>query len=79
VGLLSRDFLKLVGLGIVLAAPVAWWAMNSWLSGFAYRTGIGWWVFALAGTLAVGIALVTVSVQSIRAALTNPVKALKME
>jgi putative ABC transport system permease protein len=77
--LLSKDFLTLVAFGILVAVPLAWWAMNAWLSGFAYRTDLSWWVFALAGALAVGIALLTVSAQSIRAALANPVKALKSE
>ncbi len=79
VALLSRDFLKLVFIALVLASPVAWWAMNQWLEGFAYKINIGWEVFALAGLLAVGIALLTVSFQSIKAALMNPVKSLRSE
>ena len=79
VALLSKDFLKLVLIAIVIASPIAWWAMNRWLQDFAYRTEIEWWVFALAGLLAVGIALLTVSFQSIRAALMNPVKSLRSE
>ncbi len=79
VGLLSKDFLKLVLIAIVIASPLAWWAMNRWLQGFAYRIDIEWWVFALAGLLAVGIALLTVSFQSIKAALMNPVKSLRSE
>lgn len=79
VGLLSRDFLKLVLLGFVIASPIAWWAMNQWLSEFAYRITIQWWVFALAGLLAVGVALLTVSFQSIKIALMNPVKSLRSE
>ena len=79
VGLLARDFLKLVSVAIVVASPVAWYAMNSWLQEFAYRIDIDGWVFALAGLLAVGIALVTVSFQSIKAALMNPVKSLRSE
>lgn len=79
VTLLSKDFIKLVLLAIVIASPIAWYAMNRWLEGFAYRTDIAWWVFALAGLLAVGIALLTVSFQSIKAALMNPVKSLKTE
>ena len=77
--LLSKDFLKLVLIAIVIASPLAWWAMNRWLQDFAYRVDISWWVFALAGTLAVGIALLTVSFQSIKAALMNPVKSLRSE
>lgn len=79
VGLLSKDFLKLVLIAIVIASPIAWWAMNQWLADFAYKISIGWWMFTLAGLLAVGIALVTVSFQSIKAALTNPVKSLRSE
>jgi ABC-type antimicrobial peptide transport system permease subunit len=79
VALLSRDFLKLVLVAIVTASPVAWWAMSHWLDDFAYRIDIEWWVFALTGLLAVGIALLTVSFQSIKAALMNPVKSLRTE
>ncbi|QIP12925.1 FtsX-like permease family protein [Spirosoma aureum] len=79
VGLLSKDFLKLVLIAIVIASPLAWYAMNRWLQGFAYKLAIEWWIFALAGVLAVGIALVTISFQSIKAALMNPVKSLKTE
>ena len=79
IGLLSKDFLKLVLVAIVLASPVAWWAMSRWLQDFAYRIDVEWWVFALAGGLAVGIALLTVSFQSIKAALMNPVKSLRTE
>ncbi len=77
VTLLSKDFLKLVVIAIVIASPVAWYAMNRWLQDFAYKITIEWWVFAGAGLLAVGIALLTVSFQSIRAALMNPVKSLR--
>ena len=79
VALLSKDFLKLVLIAIVIASPVAWWAMNRWLQDFAYKIDIEWWVFALAGLLAVGIALLTVSFQSVKAALMNPVKSLRSE
>lgn len=79
VALLSKEFLQLVVVAIVLASPIAWYAMNEWLQDFAYRIDIAWWVFALAGLLAVGIALLTVSFQSIRAALANPVKSLRAE
>ncbi|WP_229317475.1 ABC transporter permease [Larkinella sp. C7] len=77
--LLSQDFLKLVLIAIVIASPLAWVAMNRWLAGFAYKIAIEWWVFALAGLLSVGIALLTVSFQSIKAALMNPVKSLRSE
>jgi putative ABC transport system permease protein len=79
VTLLSKDFLKLVLIAIVIASPIAWYAMHRWLQNFAYKIDIEWWVFALAGLLAVGIALLTVSFQSIKAALTNPVKSLRSE
>lgn len=79
VALLSKDFLKLVLIAIVLATPIAWYAMSQWLQSFAYRIDLEWWVFALAGSLAVGIALLTVGFQSIKAALTNPVKSLRSE
>jgi len=79
VTLLSRDFLKLIGIAIVIASPLAWYAMNRWLQDFAYKVDIEWWVFALAGLLATGIALLTVSFQSIKAALMNPVKSLRSE
>jgi len=79
VGLLSKDFVKLVLLANFIAWPVAWFAMNKWLQNFAYRIDIGWWVFALAGGIALIIALLTVSAQAIRAALANPVEALRYE
>lgn len=79
VGLLSKDFLKLVVVAIVLASPLAWWAMHTWLQDFAYKIDIAWWVFVLAGLLAVSIALLTVSFQSVKAALMNPVKSLRSE
>ncbi|MEZ0484609.1 ABC transporter permease [Fibrella aquatica] len=79
VALLSKDFLKLVAIAILIASPLAWWAMRQWLQDFAYRIDMEWWVFALAGTLAVAIALLTVSFQSIKAALMNPVKSLRSE
>ena len=77
--LLSRDFLRLVFIAIVIASPLAWYVMHQWLEGFAYRIDIDWWVFALAGFLAVGIALLTVSIQSVKAALVNPVRSLRSE
>lgn len=75
----SKDFLKLVILGIAIASPIAYWAMNKWLQDFAYRVEISWWIFALAGIMAIIIALLTVSYQSIKAALANPVKSLRTE
>ena len=78
-GLLAQDFLKLVVLAIVVASPIAWYLMNRWLQDFAYRIHIQWWMFALAGLLALAIAFFTVSFQSVKAALTNPVKSLRSE
>lgn len=77
--MLSMDFLKLVFIAIVIATPLAWYAMNKWLQDFAYRIHIQWWVFAIAGLLAVLIAFATISYQAIKAALMNPVKSLRSE
>lgn len=77
--LLSREFLSLVIIGILLATPISWYMMNKWLSGFAYHTNLSAWIFVIAGALAVLIALATVSYQSVKAALANPVKSLKAE
>jgi putative ABC transport system permease protein len=77
--LLSKDFVKLVLVANLVAWPIAWYAMNRWLQGFAYRVEIGWWIFALAGGLALMIALLTISTQAIKAALANPVEALRYE
>jgi putative ABC transport system permease protein len=77
--LLSKEFVKLVLISIVIASPVSWWLMTSWLKDFAYRINIQWWVFGLAGLLAVFIALITVSFHAIKAAIANPVKALRTE
>ena len=79
VRLLALDFLKLVGLATVLAWPVAWWVMNRWLEGFAYKIAVGAPVFVLSGVLALLVALLTVSFQSVKAALANPVKSLRSE
>ncbi|MEX6686525.1 ABC transporter permease [Danxiaibacter flavus] len=77
--LLSKEFITLVVVGVVIASPVAWLIMNKWLQGFAYRTSISWWMFAVAGLSAVCIAFFTISFQSIKAALANPVKSLRTE
>lgn len=79
VALVSKDYIKLVGIAILIAVPVVWYTMEQWLEGFAYRTGIAWWVFVLAGLLALAVALLTISFQSIKAALVNPVKSLRSE
>jgi putative ABC transport system permease protein len=79
VGLLSREFIWLVGIAFVLATPLSWWAMHKWLQGFAYKVSVSWWMFAVAGVLSIIIALLTVSFQAIKAALANPVKSLRSE
>ncbi len=77
--MLNKDFVKWVVIAFVVATPIAYYAMNKWLENFAYKTALNWWIFALAGTLALGIALLTVSWQSWRAATRNPVEALRYE
>ncbi len=79
VALLSQDFLKLVLVAFLIAVPLAWWGLNKWLQDFAYRIDIQWWMFVAAGSAAVVIALLTISFQSIKAALANPVKSLRSE
>jgi len=77
--LISKDFLRLVFISFLIAAPVAWWSMATWLKNYPYRVSIHWWVFALAGGISFLIALVTISYQAIRAALANPVNSLRAE
>jgi putative ABC transport system permease protein len=77
--LLSRDFLLLVGLAILVATPLAWYVMNRWLQDFAYRITIEWWMFGLAGLIAIFIALLTVGFQAAKAAIANPVSHLRTE
>ena len=77
--LVSKEFLLLVCIACVIAVPVTWWAMHSWLQDFAYRTDLSWWIFIVAGIAALAIALLTVSFQAIKAALSNPVKSLRTE
>ncbi|HKP32523.1 MAG TPA: FtsX-like permease family protein, partial [Chitinophagaceae bacterium] len=79
IALLSKDFMKLVFVAIVIASPIAWFAMNRWLQDFAYRTPINWQVFAVTAAIALFIALATVSFQAIKAAVANPVKSLRTE
>lgn len=79
VKLLSKDFLKLVSISILISIPIAWYGMHNWLQGFAYRIEINWWIFVIAGIVAILIAMVTVSFQAIKAALANPVNSLKAE
>jgi putative ABC transport system permease protein len=77
--LLSKDFLKLVLIANGIAFPIAWWATNKWLQEYAYHIDIEWWMFALAGIMAITIAVLTVSYQAIKAALLDPVKSLQTE
>ncbi len=77
--LLSKDFLKLVGIALLISIPISWYAMNQWLREYAYKIELSWWIFAIAGLLALGIAFVTVSYQAIKAAKSNPVKSLRTE
>ncbi|WP_221622326.1 ABC transporter permease [Larkinella rosea] len=79
VTLFSRDFLRLILIAILIASPIAWYAMNQWLQGFAYKVTVAWWIFALSGAGALAITLLTISFQSIKAALVNPVKSLRSE
>jgi putative ABC transport system permease protein len=79
VSMLSKDFLKLVFIASLIAIPLAWWAMNKWLQGFAYRIQISWWILASAALLAVFIALVTIFYQAMKAAIANPVDSLRSE
>ena len=77
--MLSKDFLKLVIIAVVIATPIAWWVMSKWLEDFAYRVNISWWIFLAAGALALMIAMLTVSLQAIKAAIANPIKSLRTE
>ncbi|MCX8489574.1 MAG: hypothetical protein ORN54_00730 [Cyclobacteriaceae bacterium] len=77
--LLSKDFLMLVAISLLIATPLAWYGMSQWLQNYAYRTEITWWIFALSGVMAILIAIITVSFQAIRAAISNPVESLRSE
>jgi len=77
--LLSKSFIQLVIVSLLVASPIAWWAMNKWLQDFAYKINISWWIFVLAGLAALLVALITVSFQAIKAAIANPVKSLRTE
>lgn len=79
VKMLSKDFIKLVLLAFIIAAPIAWWFMNKWLQDFAFRIDLSWWIFAATGLIALSIALFTLSFQAIKAALSNPIKSLRTE
>jgi putative ABC transport system permease protein len=77
--LLSWDFIKLIVLSFLIAAPFAWWAMNGWLQSYSYRVRVSWWIFAVTFLLSVSIALITISFQAVKAALMNPAKSLRSE
>ena len=76
---LTKDFLRLVLLAFVIAVPVAWWAVSAWLNNFVYRTPVSWWIFAVAGLGMFAIAIITVGIQTLRAAMSNPVESLRSE
>ena len=77
--MLSKDFLKLIVVALLLAIPVGWYVMHEWLQDFAYRIDIAWWVFAVAGIISLAIALLVIVLQALRAAVDNPVKSLRNE
>ncbi|MGL6268309.1 MAG: ABC transporter permease, partial [Chitinophagaceae bacterium] len=77
--LLSKDFLKLVLTGFLIAIPIAWWGTHKWLENFAFKTSISWWIFLLSGVLMIIIALITLGIQTIRSAMANPVNSLRSE
>ena len=77
--LLSSDFIRLIILANIIAFPLAWWVMHSWLQDFAYRTSLSWWIFAIAGAIALLIAAITISIQTIKASYANPVNSLRTE
>ena len=79
VKLLSKEFIQLILIAFLLAAPVAWWAMNKWLQDFAFRTSINWWVFVITAVLVLTVAFVTVSLQAVKAATANPINSLRNE
>ena len=79
VTLLNRDFVTLVGIAILIASPLAYYFMHAWLQNFAYRISISWWVFLSSGLAAILIALITISFQSVKAAISNPIKSLRNE
>jgi len=77
--LMSREYILWVMISIIIACPIAWYAMTKWLQNFAYRIDAGWWVFALAGFIALVIAILTIGIQCFRAAIKNPIEALRYE
>jgi putative ABC transport system permease protein len=79
VSILSKDFIRLVIVASLIAVPISWWAMNKWLDDFAYKTTLNWWVFVLSTLFMIAIALITLSIQTIRAAWANPVESLRSD
>src|SRR5258708_26563551 len=79
ISVLSKDFLRLVMIAFVVAAPIGWWATNKWMEDFVYRTSISWWVFVVSGVAMLILALITLSLQTIKTAMANPVKSLRTE
>jgi putative ABC transport system permease protein len=77
--MLNKSFVSWIAIAFIIATPIAWLAMHKWLENFAYKTELSWWIFALAGTIVFGIALLTVNLQSWRAATRNPAEALRYE
>jgi putative ABC transport system permease protein len=77
--LFSEEFIKLVIIAFLIAAPIAWYSMNNWLRDFAYKVDVSWWVFVLAGAISIFIALATISYQAVKSAIANPVKSLRAE
>ncbi len=78
-GLLSGDFVKLVALAFLIATPLAWWAVHAWLNDFVFRTSMSWWIFGISGIGMIFLALLTLSVQTVRTAMANPVRSLRSE
>ena len=77
--LISKDFMKLIGLAILIALPISWWASNEWLKNFVYKTSLSWWVFAGGGIILVAIALLVLTLRAFRSATVNPVESLRSE
>jgi putative ABC transport system permease protein len=79
ISLLSKEFLQLVLIAFLIASPLVWYFMHRWLQSFAYRVTISWWIFALSGSMVILITLATISIQTLKAAVANPVKSLRAE
>jgi putative ABC transport system permease protein len=77
--LITKEFIRPVFIALLIATPIAWWAMNKWLQDFTYRISVQWWIFIVAGIVAVLIAILTVSFHAVKAAIANPVKSLRTE